>query len=169
MRAMATTITVATSPTTATLIDATERCDVNYTPVSRRTQLAPASKSPELRQAHPNPFLPPGPPSAAASSVQLTTHEGADLTKFFLRHSTSETFTLPDVTWPRESPPTTSRVHRLGHEASRFTEEQIIAIVLEQEAGAKTADVCRKCGISSATFYKWKGKYGGLDVSQQEA
>ena len=48
---------------------------------------------------------------------------------------------------------------------SRFNEEQIIAVLQEQEAGAKTADVCRKHGISGATFYKWKGKFGGMDVS----
>ena len=48
---------------------------------------------------------------------------------------------------------------------SRFTEEQIIGILREQEAGLGTADVCRKHGISSATFYKWKAKYGGLQVS----
>jgi putative transposase len=50
--------------------------------------------------------------------------------------------------------------------ASRFTEEQIIGILREQDVGAKTAEVCRKHGISSATFYKWKAKYGGLDVSE---
>lgn len=48
---------------------------------------------------------------------------------------------------------------------SRFTEEQIIGILREQEAGMKTADVCRKHGISSATFYKFKSKYGGMEVS----
>jgi putative transposase len=48
---------------------------------------------------------------------------------------------------------------------SRFSEEQIIAILREHEAGSPTADVCRKHGVSSATFYKWKAKFGGLDVS----
>jgi putative transposase len=49
---------------------------------------------------------------------------------------------------------------------SRFSEEQIIAILKEQEAGLATAEVCRRHGISSATFYKWKAKFGGLDVSE---
>lgn len=49
---------------------------------------------------------------------------------------------------------------------SRFNEEQIIGILKEQEAGAVTADVCRRHGISNATFYKWKAKYGGLEVSE---
>lgn len=49
---------------------------------------------------------------------------------------------------------------------SRFSEEQIIAILGEQERGLTTAEVCRKHGISSPTFYKWKAKYGGLQVSE---
>jgi len=49
---------------------------------------------------------------------------------------------------------------------TRFTEEQIIGILREHEAGAATADVCRKHGVSSVTFYKWKAKYGGLEVSE---
>lgn len=47
----------------------------------------------------------------------------------------------------------------------RFTEEQIIGMLKEQEAGMKTADVCRKHGISEATFYKYKAKFGGMEVS----
>jgi putative transposase len=49
---------------------------------------------------------------------------------------------------------------------SRFTEEQIIAILREQETGVRVAELCRKHGLSSPTFYKWKAKYGGLDVSE---
>jgi putative transposase len=48
---------------------------------------------------------------------------------------------------------------------SKFTEEQIVGILREQEAGEKTADVCRRHGVSSATFYAWKAKYGGMEVS----
>jgi len=49
---------------------------------------------------------------------------------------------------------------------SRFAEEQIIGVLREQESGVSVADICRKHGISSPTFYKWKAKYGGLDVSE---
>jgi putative transposase len=49
---------------------------------------------------------------------------------------------------------------------SRFSDEQIIGVLKEQEAGAATADVCRRHGISGATFYKWKAKFGGLEVTE---
>ena len=48
----------------------------------------------------------------------------------------------------------------------RFTEEQIIGILKEHDLGSKTADLCRKHGISEATFYNWKSKFGGMDVSE---
>lgn len=48
---------------------------------------------------------------------------------------------------------------------SRFSEEQIIGILKEHQAGAAAVDLCRKHGISDATFYKWRSKYGGLEVS----
>jgi len=49
---------------------------------------------------------------------------------------------------------------------TRFTEEQIIAILKEQETGVPVADLCRKHGVSNASIYKWKAKYGGMDVSE---
>ena len=49
---------------------------------------------------------------------------------------------------------------------SRFSEEQIVGILKEQEAGAQTTEVCRRHGISEQTFYTWKRKYGGMDVSE---
>jgi putative transposase len=49
---------------------------------------------------------------------------------------------------------------------SRFTEEQIIGVLKQAEAGMKTAEICRQHGISNATYYKWKAKYGGLQVSE---
>ena len=48
---------------------------------------------------------------------------------------------------------------------SRFSDEQIIGMIKEQEAGTPTVDVCRKHGISTASFYKYKAKFGGMDVS----
>ena len=49
---------------------------------------------------------------------------------------------------------------------ARFTEEQIIGVLKEHEAGAKTTDLARKHGISEATLYNWKAKYGGMDVPE---
>jgi len=50
----------------------------------------------------------------------------------------------------------------------RFSEEQIIAILREHEAGVATADLCRKYGMSNASFYTWKAKYGGMDVADAQ-
>lgn len=49
---------------------------------------------------------------------------------------------------------------------SRFSEEQIISILKEQESGISVADLCRKHGVSDASIYKWKAKFGGMDVSE---
>jgi putative transposase len=49
---------------------------------------------------------------------------------------------------------------------SRFSEEQIIGVLKEAEAGARVSELCRRHGISDATFYTWRSKYGGLEVSE---
>ena len=51
---------------------------------------------------------------------------------------------------------------------SRFSEEQIIGVLKQHESGVKTADLCREHGISAATFYHWKSKFGGMDVSEAQ-
>jgi putative transposase len=51
---------------------------------------------------------------------------------------------------------------------SRYTEEQIVTLLKEQEAGVKTEELCRRHGISQQTFYRWKAKYGGLDVGDAQ-
>jgi putative transposase len=51
---------------------------------------------------------------------------------------------------------------------SRYTEEQIIGVLKESEAGVATAELCRKHGISQQTLYRWKAKYGGLEVSEAQ-
>lgn len=51
---------------------------------------------------------------------------------------------------------------------SRFSEEQIIGMLKQHEAGLKTADLCREHGISAATFYTWKSKYGGMEVAEAQ-
>jgi putative transposase len=48
---------------------------------------------------------------------------------------------------------------------SKYSEEQIIGILKEHDAGVSTAEICRKYGVSNATFYKWRGKFGGMEVS----
>jgi putative transposase len=73
------------------------------------------------------------------------------------------------VTCHCEFPPELIRVRPFKgrtNEEQRFTEEQITSVLKEQEAGAKAADLCRKHGISEATFYNWKAKYGGMEVSE---
>ncbi len=50
--------------------------------------------------------------------------------------------------------------------SSRFTESQIVSILKEAEAGAKVKEICRRHGISDATYYNWKGKYGGMSASE---
>ena len=49
---------------------------------------------------------------------------------------------------------------------SRFTEEQIITAIKRQEAGERTADICRELGVSQGAFYKWKAEFGGMEVSE---
>lgn len=51
---------------------------------------------------------------------------------------------------------------------SRFSEEQIIGVLKHHEAGVKTAELCREHGISAATFYQWKSKFGGMEVSEAQ-
>jgi putative transposase len=78
--------------------------------------------------------------------------------------------TLDGLTCHWDFPPLGFRVRPWSKDGqmkrARFTEEQIIGVLKEHEAGAKTADLARKHGVSEATLYNWKAKYGGLEVSE---
>lgn len=75
---------------------------------------------------------------------------------------------LSSLTCPCKFPPRGVRVRPSDGQMkrARFTEEQIIGVLREHEVGAKTADLARKHGVSEATLYNWKAKYGGMDVSE---
>jgi putative transposase len=74
-----------------------------------------------------------------------------------------------NLTCPRQFPPEAIRVRPFTEgrtdKRKRFSEEQIIGVLREHEAGAKTGELARKHGVSEATIYNWKAKYGGMDVS----
>jgi putative transposase len=75
------------------------------------------------------------------------------------------------LTWPLSDPSICVRVRQPKEtdvKKSRFTEAQIIGVLREQEAGGTTDEVCRRHGISQQTFYRWKSKYGGLEVSDAQ-
>jgi putative transposase len=68
--------------------------------------------------------------------------------------------------WKYPSDKLVSAERKAGMKQARFSEEQIIGVLKEAEAGAKVSELCRRHGISDATFYTWRSKYGGLEVSE---
>jgi putative transposase len=67
--------------------------------------------------------------------------------------------------WSRETRAAEGAAERVEMKKSRYSEEQIIGILKEHEAGMETAELCRKHNVSAATFYQWKAKFGGLEAS----